>query len=138
MPDPAMTPRDPLSTLLDPTPYNQAVDRGMGFIKNIPKSASNSILNASPAFAGVGGAQAEAMNQQMRHTGGGAQQQERLAFARKAGTEVPQFQLRQRLGLRGLENEQLGLGNAQLANQLDATLNPLQQILKLLGAFGGL
>lgn len=135
---PAMPPSAPnpvIGQILDPTPYNNAVNKGMGFLGSIP-TTGNSLLSASPAFRGMSQAGVGQMNQQFAQHGGDLRNQAGLEFSRKSGAEVPRMMLNQLLGLRGLENETFDLQNEYLRNDTQRALGGITPILKLLGAFG--
>jgi hypothetical protein len=119
--------------LTDPTPYNNAVAKGQGFLGTIPGNASF-LSGASPMFRGM---DTSRLNQQVGQFGGDLRNQAGLEFSRKAGTEVPRMLLAQLAGLRGLENDTMGLENTLLQNQVQAGIAPIQTIMRLLGAVGG-
>lgn len=123
------------SALTDPTPYNRAVDRGNRFIGSIPNNASP-LTSFSPAFKGLAPNMTNALNSQWQNLGQGARDEAGLEFARKAGSEVPAFQLAQQLGLRGLQNDYSDLNNLFYGNNIARTTGGLNSMLQLLGALG--
>ena len=143
MPQPAASPMPSLpstgmgnySGLTDPTPYNRAVDRGNQLIGSIPNNASP-LTSFSPAFKGLSPNMSQALNSQWQNYGQGMRDEAGLEFARKAGSEVPAFQLAQQLGLRGLQNDWSDLDNLFYGNNISRTTGGMNSILQLLGAFG--
>jgi hypothetical protein len=131
------TPQGPSlsNQLMDPAPYNRAVDRGNQMIGSIPTNASP-LTSFSPAFKGLSGNLQSALGGQWQNLGQGARDESGLEFARKAGTEIPAFQLAQMLGLRGLENDYADLGNQQYGNNIARTTGGLNSMLQLLGSLG--
>lgn len=134
-PPPMPTGPSPLQTLMDPTPYNNAVDRGNQFIRGTPTNASP-LMSFSPAFNNLSKNMQSGLNSQWNARGSGLQNQAGLEFSRKAGAEVPRFLLSQQLGLRGLENDWLDLQNEGYRNDVLRSTGGLNAILQLLGAFG--
>ncbi len=121
--------------LMDATPYNRAIDRGNQFIGTIPNSSAM-LQSLSPAFRNLSPNLSSALNNQWQNMGQGMRDEAGLEFARKAGTEIPQFQLAQQLGLRGLQNDWSDLGNDFYRNQVSSSTGGLTSLLRMLGAVG--
>jgi hypothetical protein len=94
------------------------------------------LTSFSPAFKGLSGNLQSALGGQWQNLGQGARDESGLEFARKAGTEIPAFQLAQMLGLRGWENDYADLGNQQYGNNIARTTGGLNSMLQLLGSLG--
>lgn len=121
-----------IASILNPAPYNAQVARGQKMIGSVPGSFPQS---SSPAFRNMYPAQLDALNSQYAQQGLDSQNQAALEFARMHGTEVPQFQLNQLLGLAGLQPQYANLENQVYGNQVQAGTSSLNSLLGLLGAF---
>lgn len=128
--------RSAMDALMDPSPYNNAVDRGNQMIGSIPRDASP-LLSSSPAFGNLSGNLLKSLGGQWDARGKDMQNQAGLEFSRMAGTKVPQMQLSQMLGLMGLENDWLDLQNDAYRNDVLRSTGGLDSIMQLMGALGG-
>lgn len=119
--------------MTSPEPLNNAVNQGMQFIGNTIPTNANSLLSSSPAFRNTNPQMASDLNRQYFDRGMADIGREGLAFARQAAMEGPDMQLQQLATLRGLENQELGLGNQLASVQMNAALGQILPLLRLMG-----
>ena len=126
---------DLIARMTSPAPLDAAAAQGHQYIDNAIPTNANALFGSSPAFNNVGPGLRSAIEGVYPQRGGGDRQREHLGLTRQIGLEGPQFQLQQLGTLRGLENQELGLGNRAYGVEMDAMLG---QILPLLQLMGGL